>query len=224
MTDPIGHHAQDLAIVNIPTFGVVANSRHFAAMYSILTDLILYQDPEQRQRSQQLDTFLYSFDAEDRLRYSTEVKYLQNRIREQESTYRIYEEHYDRLSEEGKLEIGRVRSDLLEDTQKLSLIFDAIAILQIHSKAAAELRSSLRLEAHAQELAWFMLDDDKLLAKLAIKDIHYTWVRKKDSSTENALVVRDLQALNTSPDAYYVEIISRYEKAGPGNEVSHRAD
>lgn len=188
-------------------------------MYSILTDLVLYQDPEQRQRSQQLDTFLYSFDAEDRLRYSTEVKYLQNRIRDQESTYRIYEEHYDRLSAEGKLEIGRVRSDLLEDVQKLSLIYDAIAILQLHSKAAAELRSSLRLEAHSQELAWFMLDGDKLLAKLAIKDIHYTWVRKKDSSTENALVVRDLQALNTSPDAYYVEIISRYEKVGARDEV-----
>ena len=189
-------------------------------MYSILTDLVLYQDPEQRQRSQQLDTFLYSFDAEDRLRYSTEVKYLQNRIREQESTHRIYEEHYDRLSDEGKLEVGRIRSDLSEDIQKLSLIFDAIAILQIHSKAAAELRSSLRLEAHAQELAWFMLDEDKLLAKLAIKDIRYTWVRKKDSSTENALVVRDLQALNTSPDAYFVEIISRYEKAGLRDEVS----
>jgi hypothetical protein len=209
-----------LAIVNVPTFGVVANSRHFAAIYNILTDLILYQDPEQRQRSQQLDTFIYSFDAEDSHRYSTEVQYLQNRIREQEATYQIYEEHYDRLSAEGKLEIGRVRSDLLADVQKLALIFDAIAILQSHSKAAADLRSSLRLEAHAQELAWFMLDEDKLIAKLAIKDIHYTWVRKKDSSTENALVVRELQALNTSPDAYYAEIISRFDKAAVRNEVS----
>lgn len=207
----------------MPTFGVVANSRHFAAIYNILTDLILYQDPEQRQRSQQLDTFVYSFDAEDSHRYSTEVQYLQNRIREQETTYQIYEEHYDKLSAEGKLEIGRVRSELLEDIQKLALIFDAVAILQSHSKAAADLRSSLRLEAHAQELAWFMLDEDKLIAKLAIKDIHYTWVRKKDSSTENALVVRELQALNTSPDAYYVEIISRFDKAAVRTEVSFAA-
>lgn len=207
-------------MVHIPTFGVVANARHFAAIYNILTDLLLYQDPEQKHRSQQLDTFLYSFDAEDRHRYNKEVKYLQDRIREHEGTYRIYEEHHDRLSKEGVLELGRVRSDLLENVLKLNLIFDALAILQSHNKAAADLRSSLRLEAHARELAWFMLDEDKLIAKLAIKDIHYTWVRKKDSSTENALVIRDLQALNTSPDAYYVEIISRYEKAAQRSEVS----
>ncbi|KAJ9122086.1 hypothetical protein QFC24_004313 [Naganishia onofrii] len=209
---------QDLAVVHIPAFGVVANARHFAAIYNILTDLLLYQDPEQKHRSQQLDTFLYSFDAEDRHRYNKEVKYLQDRIREHEGTYRIYEEHHDRLSKEGVLELGRVRSDLLENVLKLNLIFDALAILQSHNKAAADLRSSLRLEAHARELAWFMLDEDKLIAKLAIKDIHYTWVRKKDSSTENALVIRDLQALNTSPDAYYVEIISRYEKAAQRSE------
>ncbi|KAJ9091641.1 hypothetical protein QFC19_009011 [Naganishia cerealis] len=209
---------QDLAVVNVPAFGVVANARHFAAIYNILTDLILYQDPEQRQRSQQLDTFLYSFVAEDRHRYNREVRHLQDRIRERGETYRIYEEHHDRLSVEGIIELGRVRSDLLEDIHKLNLIFNALAILQSHNKAAADLRSSLRLEAHARELAWFMLDEDKLIAKLAIKDIHYTWVRKKDSSTENALVIQDLQALSTSPDAYYVEIISRYEKAAQRND------
>lgn len=207
-------------MLHVPRFAVVADAQHFSALYNVITNLILYQDPEQRHRSQQLDTYMYAFDKRDSLRYVTEVAQLQLRIRELESLYRAYYEHYDHLTNQGKLGLIAIRSDLFTSVESLNMLFEAVAAQQSHAEGSAALKSSLKLEAHAGELAWFMFGQDALLAKLAIKGLHFSWLRKKDSSTENSLLVEDLQALNTSQDAVFPEILAKYDKGSKQDKVS----
>jgi hypothetical protein len=192
----------------------MADAYHYAALYNVVTNLILYQDPEQRQRSQKMDTFVYSFDRRDALRYVTEVAQLQQRIRESESLIKAYDEHYAHLTSEGKLGLIDVRGDLLASVESLNMIYDAVSLHRNYTERAAALKGSIRFQASAGEIAWYMFGKNALLAKLAMTDAHFDWLRKKDSSTDSTLVVKDLQALNSSPDAVFPEMLAKYHKSG----------
>lgn len=180
---------------------------------------MLYQDPDQRERSQRLDTYLYAFDRRDAYRFVLDVAELQTRIRELETLARGYEDSFDQLTREGKLALIRIRADLLDSTEALNTIFDAVKAAQSHNDPSSGLKASLRLEARAGELAWYMFGEDSLIAKLAMKGVSFSWVRKKDGSAENALVIDDLQALNTSPDAVFTEVLSKYHSGSASNKT-----
>lgn len=205
---------QDLAVLHVPRFAVMADSHHYTALYNVVTNLILYQDPEQRQRSQKMDTFVYSFDRRDALRYVNEVTSLQQRIRESESLIKAYDEHYAHLTPEGKLGLIDVRGDLLGAVESLNMIYDAVSLHRNYTERAAALKGSIRFQASAGEVAWYMFGQSTLLAKLAMTDTHFDWLRKKDSSTDSTLIVQDLQALNSSPDAVFPEMLAKYSKSG----------
>jgi hypothetical protein len=192
----------------------MADSHHYTALYNVVTDLILYQDPEQRQRSQKMDTFVYSFDRRDAYRYVTEVTQLQQRIRESESLIKAYEEHYTHLAPEGKLGLIDIRADLLSSVENLNMIYDAVSLHRNYTERAAALKGSIRLKAHAGEVAWYMFGADTLLAKVTMTGTEFDWIRKKDSSTDSTLTVADMQALNSSPDAVFPEMLAKYQKGG----------
>jgi hypothetical protein len=199
----------------------MADTHHYTALYNVVTNLILYQDPEQRQRSQKMDTFVYSFDRRDARRYVTEVAQLQQRIRESESLIKAYEEHYMHLAREGKLGLIDIRADLLASVENLNMIYDTVSLQRNYTERAAALKGSIRLQAHAEEVAWYMFGTDTLLAKIAMTGTRFNWLRKKDSSTDSSLVVADMQALNSSPDAIFPEMLAKYSKGnGRGNKVS----
>lgn len=210
---------QDLAIFDVPHFAVMANAQHYNALYNVVTNLILYQDPDERQRSQKIDTFIYSFDPQDAFRYVKEVAQLQQRIRELESLGKAYDDFYDLLTTEGKLGLIDIYTDLLDSVDMLTMIFDTVAAHRNSAERAAALQASLRLRVRAGEVAWFMVGPDALLAKLAMKGTHFDWLRKKDSSTESTLIIDDLQALNTSADAVFPEIVAKYKSGIKDNKV-----
>ena len=59
-----------------------------------------------------------------------------------------------------------------------------------------------------------MLEDtNDTLAKLSVRGIEYAWHSQKDSSAANKLVINDLQALDSSPDAVFPEMLVKYDKA-----------
>ena len=205
---------QDLAEFHVPRLAVMADTHHYTALYNVVTDLILYQDPEQRQRSQKMDTFVYSFDRRDAYRYVTEVTQLQQRIRESESLIKAYEEHYTHLAPEGKLGLIDIRADLLSSVENLNMIYDAVSLHRNYTERAAALKGSIRLKAYAGEVAWYMFGVDTLLAKVTMTGTDFDWIRKKDSSTDSTLIVADMQALNSSPDAVFPEMLAKYQKGG----------
>lgn len=208
-SDHFKHH-QDLAIVNIPRFSISADSKHYGALYHIVTNLILYQDPGQRSLSERLKTYRYSFDRQASQRLSQEASELQNRLRCLHQRVREYEERVHHLTKAGKRAIIDAKQDIVEATESLHLLFEAVAVAQTHDAATAQLKSSLRLEAYSKEIVWHMMAEQHAnIAKLSIKGIGFSWLSKTDGSTENAMVIKDLQMLNSSPEAEFREMVTR---------------
>ena len=194
-----------------------ATSKHYTALYNVVTDLIMYQDPDHRHRSDRIDSFVFAFDRTDRdpQQLIMDLFSLQQSIRSLEALQQGYEANVDLLTEEGKGELFKIRTDLLEATEQLFTVFEAISVNQSREDARDALKSAARMDVRLGGIAWHMLHDDlKPLVKLDIEGTLYSHLSNKDGSTDSALAIGDLSALNSRVDAIYPEVMVRYESSG----------
>ena len=200
-----------------------ATSKHYTALYNVVTDLLIYQDPQHRHRSDRVDSFMFAFDRKDRdpQRLVLDLFGLQQSIRSLVSFQRGYEANLDLLTDQGRSELFKIRTDLLEATEQLFMIFEAIAVNHARDDARAALKSAARLDVRAGRIAWHMLHDDLTpLIKLDIMGTLHSYLSNKDGSTDSALAIGDLSALNSNADALYPEVMVRYESSASGRKRS----
>lgn len=157
---------------------------------------------------------LFSYDFSDPAGLSCVVADLQNRIRHAGQLITQYQLNFEHLNDQGRLDFLSIKAEALELVRELSLIHEAIATSQDQAGKDKDKKSALRLEAHAQDIAWNMMGDTpgELLAKLALKGASFTWLSKVDNSTANTFSLIDLQALNVRPDAIFTEIVTKHNK------------
>ncbi|KAN0066097.1 Protein SABRE [Thecaphora frezii] len=210
------YHRMDVIRLKCPRFTVSANGDHFAALYNVVTDLILYRDPVHRDHAKRLEEIMFSHDFTDVTGLSEVVSTLQDRIRDTQDLIRQYHDHLDKLTEQGRLDLYALFGEFLDLVDELNIIMEAITAAQ-DSKGGAdrEKKSALRFDACAKDLSWNMMGDSdgQLLAKLALKGISFAWLNKADNSAANILSLEDLQALNVRPDSMFAEIITKYPQA-----------
>jgi hypothetical protein len=207
---------QDRVMVNIPHFTVSANSANFAALYNVISDLLLYHTSTQQQYNEALEKFVYLFDFRDRQSAANVVARMQFRIRQLRQAVEGYEINMHGLNENEKLDLLAIKSQLFAQSQELKLIFEGIARAQAKVEDDSGNDSfAVRLDAESRDLSWHMLDErNHLLSKLVIRGTQYTWISRTDGSMSNNLTVRDLQALDASPEAIFPEMLIKQEASG----------
>lgn len=198
--------------MSLDQLAVSANAQNFAAIYNIVSDLILYTDPDQRERNRQLQMFMYAYDFHDFMESARVVSELQQRLRSLLSTETQMASTKGAELTEDRL---MTRAHIFLLSEELHLIFKAIRLVQEQDESASdENKSNMRFDATANEVSWKMLEDtNDTLAKLSVRGIEYAWHSQKDSSAANKLVIKDLQALDSSPEAVFPEMLVKYDKA-----------
>lgn len=205
-------HWQDLVQVRVPRFTVSASDRHFQSISNIITNLILFSDAAHKTRLERLEALLFAYDFTDFTSAANVISDLQSRLRNALETRRDAENHALSAISETRLEIIKLKAHIFLLTEELNLIFDALKLAQDRADERSDQKSALLLLASSSEISWQMLDDhQELLAKLAVRDIDFSWLSKQDSSTMTNLVVGDLQAFDGSPHALWPEIVSKFE-------------
>lgn len=215
--EPIYHlrKHQNLTSVLIPMITVSATSQHYTALYYIVTDLIMYRDPQSVTRTEKIQNFLYKFDRRDRNtpQLLADLDLTQQHIRGLSELQRDYESNVDRLSDEGKRLLFEIRTDLLNETESLFTAIEVINISKDREDAKEALKIDSRIELRAGNIAWHMLrDSGHPLLKLNIKHTMGVIKNNKDASSDNALVIGELQALNSNADSVYQEVIIPYDR------------
>lgn len=204
---------QDLVRVHVPRFTVSANDQHFQFISNIVTKLILFSDAALKDRADKLEKMLFSYDFTNLASAADVVANMQARLRHALETRREAVQRLQGFGDDGKVEVYKIDAHIFLLADELNLIFDAIKLAQDKANEGSEQKSALLLHASSSEISWGMLDrQDQLLAKLAVRDIHFYWLSRQDSSTVNNLVVGDLQAFDGSADAEWTEILSRYDE------------
>ncbi|CEQ42515.1 SPOSA6832_04335, partial [Sporobolomyces salmonicolor] len=213
--------ATDRISIEADKFSVSATPAHFAAIYNVITDLILYSDPIRKSRNTKLEALVFTRDFSDLSGVIESVSSLQQRLRGLTALLLEYQVHFDELDEEGLFELFLTRAEFNRLSDELNLVIEALSrARQSNGSQTTSKRAGLQLEGRAAELTWHMLDKTDLpFAKFSVIGAEFSWVSKQDSSTSSRLVIKDLRALNSSPDQVFAEIIAKHDQA-PDNELA----
>lgn len=212
--EPITHlrKHQNETSITIPMITVSATTTHYSALYYIVTDLFLYKDPQDVSRSQKIENFLFRFDRRDRdpQQLLLSLFVMQQHIRNLTELQRGYETNMARLNENGKRELFQIRSELLSEYDSLFTVFEVVNVNRSREQARDMLKTLSRIDIRAGNIAWHMLrDNGDPLLKLNIKHTIGSRVNNQDASSDHALVIGDLTALNTNADALFPEVFYR---------------
>lgn len=110
-------------------------------------------------------------------------------------------------------ELWKLKAHIYLLSEELTYLFDAIKMAQDRVDDLNDQRSALLLRASSSEISWRMLDENKgLLAKLALRNINFKWLSRRDSSTVNSLDLADLQAFDGARNAIWTEILCKYDE------------
>ncbi|KAH9951643.1 golgi-body localization protein domain-containing protein [Amylocystis lapponica] len=203
----------DLIRVHVPRFTISANEKHFQAISSITTGLLLFTDAALKARSDKLEKMLFSYDFTNLASAADVVANMQSRLRDAVDTRREATWKLRGGGDSEMVEIFKIHAHILMLAEELNLVFDAIKLAQDRVNDDPDQKSSLLLHASSSEISWRMLDQqDQLIAKLAVRDIDFYWLSRHDSSTVNNLAVGDLQAFDGAADAQWTEILSKYDE------------
>lgn len=192
-------------------FTVNATSVHFAAIYDVITNLILYTDPNQKARTQKIEQLALSRDFSDSIDIATNVENQQNELR---ALRRRHHRTIDGLEnksctqEELYLILTSQMYEFIERKDVMTLWLEA---MQSSQASRSSSKTGMRLDAKAKEITWHMREGDgKPLAKVAVSNVYFCWQNRSDGGISNSLVIRDLVALNSGVDPYFSEIISKH--------------
>lgn len=198
--------------VDCERFTVNATSIHFAAIYDVITNLILYTDPNQKARTQKVEQLALSRDFSDSADIATNVERQQNELRTlKQHIHRTMDgqDKIHRTKDEFHRNLTTQMFELNERKDVLTLWLEAMQASQA-SRSPSKV-TGMRLDAKAKEITWHMREGDgKPLAKVAVNNVYFCWRNRSDGGVSNSLVIRDLIALNSGVDPYFSEIISKH--------------
>lgn len=200
-------------MANIPQFTLQADSDHFASLYNVVIDLLLYSDPSNRSRLDRLEAFMMNDDISDSASTVKEISFRQNRIRalsEQINDFTLREEE---LRPSDRMEMNSIAASIMSQTEELGLIFDAIQLVQDRDEVASAGKAGIRLETSSSELTWNLMErDGSLLSRLTLRYLDFLWISSQDGSSANRLKIKDLEAVDGRPGAKFPEMVSKQKK------------
>ncbi|KAG9218974.1 hypothetical protein CCMSSC00406_0001384 [Pleurotus cornucopiae] len=205
------HNQTDLIQFNIPRFTVIASDEHFQTISDIITNVILFSDATQKSRLDKLETLLFTYDFSDLLSAAGVVSDVQSRLR---NAVEVEQLALAQTSpRDTGAELWKLKAHIYLLSEELTYLFDAIKMAQDRVDDLNDQRSALLLRASSSEISWRMLDENKgLLAKLALRNINFKWLSRRDSSTVNSLDLADLQAFDGARNAMWTEILCKYDE------------
>ncbi|KAL5625077.1 hypothetical protein BROUX41_005137 [Berkeleyomyces rouxiae] len=213
----------DYLWVDFPQARALCNSSQYYAMYVIVLDLLMYNEPTEKIRSERLEKIMLASDFSDLSGIPETVSKMQNRIRQLERI-RQHFQTFPRGVASGSRSDGSSANNLHKDRITLSnelaaceeeLFFMMKAITSSqrkHTYGSAQTSTPLlRWSITARDIVWHLVrGTSEPLVELQLRDLEYHRTDSSDGSHNNLIQVGKILGLNLLPNALYPEIISPY--------------
>jgi len=204
--------------VDFPQIRAICDSTQYYTMYIIVLDLLLYNEPLEKVRSEKLEKIMLASDFSD-LRGAPEmVISLQERIRQLEEIkihFQINAKYLDRQGWQDRLAIER---DLASCEDELFFMMKAITTSQRKNderSQSSQTNGLLRWHLSASEVVWHLMrEKNEPLMEFQLKNAAYDRTDNSDGSNHNTMVIERIRGLNLLPNALYPEMIAPYFENG----------
>ena len=201
----------DHIAVQFPQIKVVCDSSQYSTMYAMVLDLLLYNEPLEKVRSERLERIMLASDFSD-LRGAPElVIRLQERIRQLEEIkmqFLVNAKYLDRQGWEDRLTIEQ---DLAACEDELFFMLKAITTSQRRAEDRTDTNGLLRWNFSASDVVWHLMRArNEPLIEFQLKDAVFDRTDNSDGSNFNAVGIDQFRGFNLLPDAVYPEMIAPY--------------
>lgn len=196
--------------VEFPQVRAICDSSQYYAMYIIVLDLLLYNEPLEQTRSERLEKIMLASDFSD-LRGAPEmVVRLQERIRQLEEIKTQFQIHSKYLDKRGWDDRNLLHQDLTNCEDELFFMMKAITTSQ-RKYDGSQNNGLLRWNIAAEQIVWHLMRDrDQPLAEFQLQNAVYDRTDNSDGSHSNLMRIRKIVGLNLLPDATYPQMIAPY--------------
>lgn len=203
--------------VDFPHIRALCNSRQYYAMYIIVIDLLLYNEPLEKTRNERLEKIMLASDFSNLSGAPDLVIGLQERIRQLEEIKSVFQINEKFLDKKGWSDRIEVEKDLAVFEDELFFVMKAITTAQRRYDdrvQAKELTGTLRWYITASEIVWHLLQEGQTsLAEFQIKNALFDRTDNNDGSNLNSVEIEHIVGLNLMPNAIYPKMISPYLEA-----------
>ncbi|KPM35702.1 UPF0648 protein C3H5.09c [Neonectria ditissima] len=197
--------------VEFPQARALCNSSQYYALYVIVLDLLMYNEPLEKTRSERLEKIILASDFSDLSGAPAMVQKLQQRIRQMEEIkehFQTYSKYLDKRGWEDRLHLER---DLAACEDELFFMMKAITSSQRKFDVNSDSTGLLRWNISVRDIVWHLMQDsNEPLVEFQLKDLEYDRTDNSDGSHVNFIRVGKVLGLNLLPDATYPEMVAPY--------------
>jgi hypothetical protein len=204
--------------VDFPQVRAICDSSEYYAIYQIVFDLLLYNEPLEKVRSERLEKIMLASDFSDLSGAAPMVTSLQARIRQLEELklhFQIYAKYLDKQGWGDRLAIEH---DLANCEDELFFMMKAITTSQRKNEDRAQTSQTtglLRWYLSASEVVWHLMKEkDDPLMEIQLGNAMFDRTDNSDGSNHNTMEIERVRGLNLLPDALYPEMLGPYLESG----------
>lgn len=200
--------------LEFPRFIAICDSTQYFAMYVIAMDLLLYNEPLEKTRSERLEKIMLASDFSDLTGAPEMVQMLQERIRQLEEIKMHFQVNERFLDRQGWKDRIKLDQDLASCEDELFFMMKAITTSQQHVEERREPDNSggfMHLHIASKEIAWHLIrDKGESLIELQLQDATFDRTDNYDGSNYNSMEINRINGYNLLKDALYPEIIAPF--------------
>ncbi|TKA54563.1 hypothetical protein B0A55_13355, partial [Friedmanniomyces simplex] len=219
-SDEESEERMDHVWLEFPEFRAVCDSAQYYAMYIIVMDLLLYNEPLEKTRGERLEKIMLASDFSDLTGAPEMVQMLQERIRQLEEIKMYFQINEKYLDRQGWKDRITMEQDLASCGDELFFMMKAITTAQQRLEDRREQANAtglLHLSMFAKEIAWHLVrDQSESLVEFQLKNASFDRTDNNDGSNYNVMEIGRINGFNLLPDALYPEIIAPFTNEARG--------
>ena len=204
--------------VDFPHLRATCDSSQYYTLYLIVLDLLLYNEPLEKVRSERLEKIMLASDFSDLNGASDMVVCLQARIRQLEEIKMHFQIHLKYLEKQGWEDRLVVESDLANCEDELFFMMKAITTSQRKNEDRTQTSQTtplLQWYLSASEIVWHLMkDQNDPLIEIQLRKATYDRTDNSDGSNQNTVEIERMHGFNLLPNALYPEMLGPYLESG----------
>lgn len=201
----LGFGDGDTINILAPGLKLFMDSPQYCIMYALIVNLLVYRDPRQKERAEQLDSLVLARDILDKDKIIRTLEDLQDRVVRMESALLNYSFGTTNLNE-SKFAARLEKLNELEEA--LCLIFDSVSSIKSSAEKLTKKQTRLELQIVIDHIQWTLTHPDRSpMVSLTLQDIRNVWISNEDGSMSDLTEIGVILATNKSPDSFYKTLI-----------------
>ncbi|EPX71634.1 uncharacterized protein SOCG_01849 [Schizosaccharomyces octosporus yFS286] len=210
----------DTLTFDVPRVVFSTDSSQYYDLFTIITNLLVYKEPSQKQRSQRLEEIMLAADFSDLTGTPEMVAMLQNRVHHLEEV-KLQHQLYD-VTFNIHAHIAQqlfLQNELHRCGEELFYLIESIASVQSRGKNQNKTRCNLSWFIMANEVVWHLLEDNKRpFLDVSLQNATFRRIENTDSSNTNTLEIESMKGSNLAPGCQFENIICPYFNSEFSNE------